>query len=55
MKTTAFLFSFLICGFVIYLAELPNKQVYDCRFVSFPIAVDMPQEVIHECQKRKLT
>jgi hypothetical protein len=26
MKTTAFLFSTIICGFVIYLAELPNKQ-----------------------------
>lgn len=55
MKTTAFLFSTIICGFVIYLAELPSNQVYDCRFVSFPIAVDMPQEVIHQCQKRKLT
>ena len=55
MKGIAVFLSTFMCGFVIYLSQLPTKQIYDCRYVSYPMAVDVPQEVIHECQKRKFT
>lgn len=55
MIYAALLLSTFICGFVIFLAELPTKQVYDCKYVSYPVAIDVPKEVIHECHKRKLT
>jgi hypothetical protein len=55
MKLAALLISTFICGFVVYLAELPAQKVYDCRYVTYPIAVDVPQQVIHECHKRNLT
>jgi len=54
MIYVALFISTFICGFVIYLAELPTQKVYDCKYVSYPMAVDVPQQVIHECQKRKL-
>jgi len=54
MKLAALFISTFICGFVIYLAELPAQKVYDCKYVSYPNAIDIPQHVIHECQKRKL-
>jgi hypothetical protein len=55
MKTVAVFLATFMCGFVIYLSQLPSKQIYDCRYVSYPMAVDVPKEVIHECHKRKLT
>jgi len=54
MKTMSIFIATFVCCFVILLAELPTKQVYDCRYVSYPVAIDVPQTVIHECQKRKL-
>jgi len=54
MKLAVLLISTFICGFVIYLAELPTQKVYDCKYVSYPNAIDIPQHIIHECQKRKL-
>jgi hypothetical protein len=55
MIYAALFLSTFICGFVIYLAELPTKKVYDCRYVTYPISIDVPQEVIHQCQKKDLT
>jgi hypothetical protein len=55
MKLAALLISTFICGFVIYLAELPAQKVYDCKYVTYPISIDVPQHVIHKCQKRNLT
>jgi len=55
MKTMSIFLATFMCGFVIYLSQLPSKQIYDCRYVSYPMAVDVPKEVIHECHKRKLT
>jgi hypothetical protein len=55
MIYVAFFLSTFICGFVVYLAELPTQKVYDCRYVTYPMAVDVPQKVINECRKRNLT
>jgi hypothetical protein len=55
MKVVALFTSFFICGFVIYMSELPTQKVYDCRYATYPMAVDVPQQVIHECRKRNLT
>ena len=55
MNTAAVFLASFMCGFVIYLSQLPFKQIYDCRYVSYPMAVDVPIEIIHECHKRKLT
>jgi len=55
MKTMSIFLATFMCGFVIYLSQLQSKQIYDCRYVSYPMAVDVPKEVIHECHKRKLT
>jgi hypothetical protein len=54
MKFMSIFIATFMCGFVIFLAELPTKQVYDCKFVSYPVAIDVPQTVIHQCQKKGL-
>ena len=46
---------FVISGFVIYLTELIHRQVkYDCRYVTYPLAIDIPQEIIKQCQGKIL-
>jgi hypothetical protein len=48
---TAILIATFICGFIIYLTELNHQQIqYDCRFVSYPMAIDIPKKVIQQCK-----
>ena len=55
MKTISFLVATFLCGFVIYLTELNHRQVkYDCRYVTYPLAIDIPQEIIKQCQGKIL-
>ena len=54
MKTISFLVATFLCGFVIYLTELNHRQVKDdCRYVTYPLAIDSPQEIIKQCKENK--
>jgi hypothetical protein len=45
--------SIILCGFIIYLTEfLPKKHIYDCSMVSYPIAIDIPKDVIEQCKQK---
>jgi len=49
-----FLFSLLICSFIIFLNEFSQyKMKYDCRMVTYPYAIDIPKEIIKQCKEKK--
>lgn len=49
----AFFFTMFICAFVIYIIELaPKKIIYDCSIVTYPMAIDIPKEVIEQCRNK---
>jgi len=49
-----FLFSLLICSFIIFLNEFNQyKMKYDCRMATYPYAIDIPKEIIKQCKEKK--
>lgn len=49
----SFVFAMLICAFIIYISEfLPKKHIYDCSIVNYPMAIDIPKEVIEQCRNK---
>jgi len=53
MKTFALLVSVSLCGWIIFFTELARKEaVYDCRMVSYPMAIDVPKEVVAQCRQK---
>ena len=32
-----------------------KPYTYNCKYVTYPVAIDIPQEVIRQCQKRRLS
>jgi hypothetical protein len=38
-------------GYAMYTTkQATDKVIYDCRMATYPMAVDMPQEVIKKCR-----
>jgi len=53
MAKFSIVISIILCGFIIYITEfLPKKQIYDCSMVSYPMAIDIPKEVIEQCRHK---
>jgi len=49
-----FLFSLLICSFIIFLSEFNQYRAkHDCRMATYPYAIDIPKEVIKQCKEKK--
>jgi len=38
---------------MIALLPYPQQIIYDCKNINYPIAVDIPQEVIKKCRELK--
>ena len=46
----------LVLSFVFIISLINNRDrtfVYDCRKISYPMAVDIPQEVILKCRRKQ--
>jgi len=53
MVKFSFVFAIVMCAFIIYISEfLPKKHIYDCSMVSYPMAIDIPKEVIEQCRQK---
>jgi len=53
MKTFALLVSVSLCGWIIFFTELARKEVvYDCRMATYPMAIDVPKEVVAQCRQK---
>ena len=49
-----FLFSLLICSFIIFLSEFNQYRAkHDCRMATYPYAIDIPKEAIKQCKEKK--
>jgi hypothetical protein len=48
----------LACGLIMLMFGIfsmtQKPYTYNCKYVTYPVAIDIPQEVIRQCQKRRL-
>lgn len=51
MKISAFIFSLIICGGVIFMTELSRDEIkYDCRLLIGGWHPDIPKKVVEQCK-----